>query len=66
MVKMNEIKFRAERAQSYRRQLDVVNIDTQWKWCVNTGLWETAGWVGDDVIAWAETDAIDRRLRRDR
>lgn len=61
---MNEIKARVKRAQSYRRLLDVNDINTQWKWCINTGLWETAGWVGGDVIAWAE--AHERSNERNR
>ncbi len=63
---MNEIEFRAERAQSYRHQLDVIAIDTQWKWCVYVGLWETAGWVDGNVIRWAEAHERDCRLRRDK
>jgi len=59
---MNEIKFRAERAQSYRHRLDVIDINSQWKWCINIGLWETAGWVGGNVIRWAEAHERDCRL----
>ena len=59
---MTEIEFRAERAQSYRRQLDVIDINTQWKWCINTGLWETAGWIGGNIIRWAEAHERDCRL----
>ncbi|KKM05719.1 hypothetical protein LCGC14_1751280 [marine sediment metagenome] len=51
---MNEIEFRANCAQSYRRRPDWIIIDTQWSWCVNTGLWETASWTGGNVIAWVK------------
>ncbi len=51
---MNEIEYRAGRAQSYRSRLDWIVVDTQWKWCINTELWETAGWVGGNVIGWVE------------
>lgn len=62
---MSEIKVRAERAQSYHRCLDMININTQWKWCISTGLWETAGWVGGNIIGWIEAHERDCRLRRD-
>lgn len=63
---MNEIEFRAERARSYRCRLDQANMNTQWKWCVNTGLWETASWIGGNIIAWVEVHERDHRLRRNK
>jgi len=42
---MNEIKIRAKRARFYRRRLDVIDIDAQWKWCICVGLWETVGYL---------------------
>ena len=58
---MNEIERRAERAQYYRRRLCMINVNTQWRWCVHTGLWETAGWIGGNVIRWVEAPGRDRR-----
>lgn len=40
----NEIKYRANRGRAYRRYLNWNDINTQWQWCIYTGLLETAAW----------------------
>ncbi len=44
---MNELEFRIERAQYYRRCLDEHLSVRRWQWFVYVGLWETSAWVCD-------------------
>ncbi len=41
---MNEIEYRADRAQDWRQHLDRISVAYHWEWCIHVGLWETSGW----------------------
>jgi len=57
---MNEIEYRAERAQYYQKHLLKEYTDTDIKWCLLTGLWETSGWISNrdrnspPILKWLE------------
>ena len=44
---MNELEFRRERAQHYRRYLIECDTVERWQWYVFVGLWETSAWICD-------------------
>ena len=41
---MNEIKQKAERAQHWRKILDLCGVKHHWEWCLYVGLCETSTW----------------------
>lgn len=57
MVKMNEIKQKAERAKHWRNILDQCGVKHQWEWCLYVGLCETSTWTNrvepDNIFRWS-------------
>ena len=54
---MTEIERSAKHAQDWQRIFSLCGANSQWTWCLYTGLCETASWVSsneDDMFTWSK------------
>lgn len=66
---MNEIKINAERIRMWQRLYNKYGVDEHDEWCICVGLYETAGWIGEEdrhnILRWAKS-GHKRYLENDR